>query len=105
MKERTVTELSKLNGHVNVYLADEETGRRFLADAEREGFAFGDGEKPTNRHSSDLMIVRPDKTICYPGFIGRVAFGSGAKKECGERLIRVDYRKYVEGEKYLMRNS
>lgn len=46
---RNVTELSKLNGKVYVYLRDEVIARRFLQDAENEGFTFGDGEKPTAR--------------------------------------------------------
>ena len=46
---RNVTELSKLNGKVYVYLGDEVIARRFLQDAENEGFTFGDGEKANSQ--------------------------------------------------------
>ena len=37
---RNVTELSKLNGKVYVYLKDEVIARRFLQDAENEGIVL-----------------------------------------------------------------
>lgn len=54
---RNVTELSKLNGKVYVYLRNEVIERRFLQDAENEGFTFGDGEKPTARPGNNLHVV------------------------------------------------
>ena len=91
---KTIRELTELNGRVYVYLADETTGRQFLEQAEQEGFTFGDGVKPTQRHWSDLMAVNHDGTINYVGTNGRIAWSSGAKTVGGETLIRVDYRKY-----------
>ena len=93
---KTIRELANLNGRVYVFLADEATGRQFLEQAEQEGFTFGDGVKPTQRHWSDLMAVNHDGTINYVGTNGRIAWSSGAKTVGGETLIRVDYRRYLE---------
>lgn len=92
---KTIRELAKLNGRVYVYLADETTGKQFLEQTEQEGFTFGDGVKPTQRHWSDLMAVNHDGTINYVGTNGHIAWSSGAKTVGGEALIRVDYRKYL----------
>ena len=94
---RTISYLSTLNGRVYVYLADPETGTRFLKEAEKEGFSFGDGVKPTDRHYSELMAVNHDKTINYVGVIGHIAFGSGAETVNSEHLIRIDYKNYLSG--------
>ena len=97
MKDRTLEKLSRRNEKVYVYLADREIGNRFLRDAEKEGFTFGDGKKPTSRSYAEIMAVNSDRTINYLGSIGRIAFGSGAKKVGGRYLLRVDYKKYVNG--------
>ena len=74
---RNVTELSKRNGKVYVYLRDEVIARRFLQDAKDEGFTFGDGEKPTARPGNDLYVVNRDWTISHTL---QVCLDSGAKK-------------------------
>lgn len=92
---KTIRELADLNGRVYVYLADEAIGRQFLEQAEQEGFTFGDGVKPTQRHWSDLIAVNHDGTINYVGTNGRIAWSGGAKTVGDEALIRVDYRRYL----------
>lgn len=99
--QRKIADLLRLKGRVYVRLANEEIGRRFLRDAEREGFTFGDGAKPTEREYSDIFAINRDMTINYVGFIGHIAF-SGAKKIGGERLFRVDYEKYSQNAKDYM---
>lgn len=94
---RNVTELSKLNGKVYVYLKDEVIARRFLQDAENEGFTFGDGEKPTTRPGNNLYVVNRNWTISHVGWAGHMAFQS-AKYVGEQKLIRVDYEKYMLGE-------
>lgn len=94
---RNVTELSKLNGKVYVYLKDEMIARRFLQDAENEGFTFGDGEKPTARPGNNLYVVNRDWTISHVGWAGHMAFQS-AKYVGEQELIRVDYERYLSGE-------
>ena len=94
---RNVTELSKLPGKVYVYLNDPATTEKFLQAAETEGFIFGDGAKPTSRPGNDLYAVNPDHTISHCGFTGHMAFQS-AKTVGDQKLIRVDYEKYLAGE-------
>ena len=64
---RNVTELSKSNGKVYVYLRNEVIIRTFLKDAENEGFTFEDGEKPTARPGNNLYVVNRDWTISHVG--------------------------------------
>lgn len=93
---RTVTELSNLNGRVYVYLSTAAIKERFLMDAEKEGFTFGDGAKPTDRDVDDIYAVNNNHTINFLGTIGRMAYRNS--KTLGEnRIIRVDYEKYVMG--------
>ena len=92
---KTIRELAEMNGRVYVYLADEETGTRFLEQTEQEGFTFPDGVKPTQRHWSELMAVNHDGTINYVGANDRIAWGSGAKAIGKEKLIRIDYQSYL----------
>ena len=55
--------LSTYSGRIYVYLADGETGKRFLHDAEDEGFTFADGVKPTEREPDGIFAVNDDMTI------------------------------------------
>ncbi len=99
---RTVTELSKLKGKVYVYLNNQTVEKKFLMDAEAEGFTFGDGERPTQRSGSGLYVVNRDWTISFVGLAGHMAFQS-ATMVGDQELIRVDYEKYVFGfDDYLM---
>ena len=47
---KTIKELASTGERVYVHLKDEETAMSFLRQAESEGFTFGDGMKPTERH-------------------------------------------------------
>ena len=91
-EQRTVRELSRLPGRVYVYLKDGRTGEAFLKAAEAEGFRFGDGAKPTDRHYSQVMAVEGDGTIHYVGAMGMAAFAANA-----DGLIRVDFDEYFKG--------
>jgi len=94
---RTIKELSKKNGRVYVYLANVAIGERFMQQAEDEGFMFADGKKPTERCFAEIMAVNGNMTINFVGTNGRIAFGSGVQTVGGEKLIRVDYEKYITG--------
>lgn len=87
----TITELSQLNGRVYVYLPSDELAEQFMRQAEAEGFTYGDGAKPTDRDPATVIAVNPNHTINYVGFIGMIAFGSGAVSVGGKSLIRVRY--------------
>jgi hypothetical protein len=98
MNERTITNLSKMNGRVYVYLANVELGERFLQESEDEGFVFTDGAKPTAKCWAEIIAVNHEKTLNYVGTNGRIAFGSAVKQISGEEFIRVDFEKYSSGE-------
>ena len=44
---KTITELSKIDGRVYVYLPTPEIAKKFAQHAESEAFVFTDGVKPT----------------------------------------------------------
>ena len=92
---KTIRELSEINGRVYIFLRTPELGRRFLLQAEQEGFTLGDGEKPTARQYAEVMAVNCDITINYVGTNGRIAYGGGAVKIGSEPLIRIDYEKLL----------
>ncbi len=103
--KRKISDLILKNRTVYIYSADAQTRCAFMRDAEAEGFMFGDGVLPTERRADDIMAVGGDKTICYLGFVGRIAFRN-ADKVHGKKLIRVDYKKYSSGErKYIIKKS
>lgn len=101
--KRTIEQLAQKQGRVYVYLADDAAGAAFLRQAQDEGFTFTDGEQPTKRPYARVMALNRDRTLHYVGFVGMAAFGAPARRVNGERLLRVDFRKYAAGEKaYLL---
>lgn len=84
---KTIESLIHTSKKVYVRMSCEEICRRFFEQAEREGFVFGDGSKPTAKHPSDLIAVLPDKTLCYVGAVGRVAAQAGADVRDAEELL------------------
>ena len=83
---KTIKELANMGERVYVHLKDRETAERFLHDAETEGFTFGDGVSPTDRHWSDLYAIHPDGTLNYVGTIRRIHYGSSA-----DGIVRIEY--------------
>lgn len=88
---RTITELIKIYGKVYVVLPNKAIQYRFFSDAEREGFTFSNGEKPTSGECYHLIGVHSDKTLTYvSGWASNVYYNLNRKK-----LITVDYDKYI----------
>lgn len=87
---KTIKELASTGERVYVHLKDEETAMRFLHQAESEGFTFGDGVNPTNRHWSDLYAIHPDSTLNYVGSVGQIEYASGA-----DSCVRVEYQELL----------
>lgn len=83
---KTIKELANMGERVYVHLNDEETAMRFLRQAESEGFTFGDGVNPTDRHWSDLYAIHPDGTLNFVGTVGRIEYASGA-----DSVLRIEY--------------
>ena len=79
------------NSRIYIYLATTDIGKRFLQDAENEGFMFRDGVKPTQREADSIFAINDDMTINYVGFVGHVAY-QAADKIGNKPLIKIDYR-------------
>lgn len=75
---KTIKSLINTNKKVYVKMSSDEICKAFFAQAENEGFLFGDGAKPTAKHTSDLIAVLSGKQLCYVASIGRIAMQSGA---------------------------
>lgn len=78
--------------HTFIYCRSRNIADRFLADAESEGFTFGDGVRPTNKECSDLYSLHDDLTISYTGWAGHVLFRNAAGN-----IVRIDYGRYIAG--------
>lgn len=87
----TLRDLAKLNGRVYIHLASEDFAKRFQYQAEKEGFTFHDGAKPSEREMAQVMALNPDHTINYVGVVGMIAFGSKAKTLGNMAIIRVEF--------------
>lgn len=87
---KTIKELANIGERVYVHLKDEETAKSFLRQAESEGFTFGDGVNPTDRHWSDLYAIHPDGTLNYVGTVGRIEYASGA-----DSCIQVEFQEQL----------
>lgn len=72
-----IIELAKEHEDFYVKLGSEEVAKKFLEQAESEGFTFGDGVKPTERDWAEYMAVHDDMTINYVGYIGMMKVQSG----------------------------
>ena len=83
---KMIKELANMGERVYVHLNDEETAMRFLRQAESEGFTFGDGVSPTDRHWSDLYAIHPDGTLNYVGTVGRIEYTSDT-----DGVVRIEY--------------
>ena len=75
-EKRTIRNLIGQGKKVYVFIGSEKVCREFLTLVGNEGFTFGDGVKPTEKHSSDVFAVNDKRTICYVGIVGRTAIGS-----------------------------
>ena len=94
---RTITALRDiLKGHIYIYLKDRETCQKFYEQAEKEGFTFGGGIKPTQSPIDNIIAVNSDRTLAHVNFVGHMAFQSPSSMKDG--LIRIDYARYIAGE-------
>ena len=98
MSNRTVTELAKMEERIHVLVPDAETQKCFLFQTTEEGFTFSDGASPMARPCDDIMAVHKDKTISFVGYAGYVAFNSNAAMMGDEKYLRVDFKKYIDGD-------
>ncbi len=91
-KFKTIKQLVHCNKRVYVYLSDDETRARFIADANAEGYTFKDGVKLSERATEDFYALNQDRTVNFINSFGRVAF------QCApQNIVRVNYKKYING--------
>lgn len=92
-KARTIEELrNSIEGKLYVRCSSEEIFRRFLTDAEAEGYMMGD-RKPTEAGASyDIKAVEYGKKISNVGTIGHIACQTG-----DGNIHIVDYEQYING--------
>jgi hypothetical protein len=93
---RTVQELARMDGRIYVYLCNETVKKRFLIDAEKEGFVFGDGALPTSRAIDNIYAINPNHTLNFLGWAGHIVYHY-VEEINGKPLIRIDYEKYLLG--------
>ena len=89
---RTIKELIINEKKVYILLKTKAIQYRFMSDAEREGITYGDKAKTTERPVDDIMVLRPDGTICFLGWAGRMYFHHNKNN-----ALRIDYEKYIDG--------
>lgn len=95
-KQRTITNLLKYKGMIYIYLQSSEICRDFYKQAEYEGFKFNK-LNPTSVKTTDIVRLYHNRQMNFCGFVGHMAFGSGSG--ISENICRIDYFKYITGEK------
>ena len=94
---RTIERLREaIGGRIYIYLDNEKIGKRFLQDAEMEGYRFGN-IKP------NVIALKDKKQLSYVGFVGHMSFQCGGGD--GGGLTRVDYEKYARGDTDFLYNN
>ncbi len=93
----TLTELRQsLRGRIYMYFDSEEIYKKFLKNAEEEGFLFNK-IKPTQNSTDSIIALEHRKQLSYVGFVGHVAFQCNGGTNA-ENFYRIDYRKFLNGE-------
>ncbi len=77
---------------VFVHTPSKAIAKDFLKHAEKEGFLFGDGKRPTKKPLDDYYALHQDLTINYIGFVGRIRFNSRDNV-----MIKVEYQDLFRG--------
>ena len=76
---------------VYVHTPSKAIARDFLKQAEKEGFLFGDGKRPTKKPLDDYYALHQNLTMNYIGFAGRLCWKSGNNK-----IVRLEYKDLFE---------
>lgn len=97
--KRTLEQLrNDYTGKVYIYLKDEKTLRRFYADAQTQGWRFG-ALRPADALPDELIALNKNRQLSHVGFVGRIAFRCGGGSSAKGRFHRIDYAKYISGDK------
>ncbi|WP_028505217.1 hypothetical protein [Ruminococcus sp. FC2018] len=93
--KRTLENLrNKYEGHIYLSFHSQGEYDDFLAEAEREGFRFGES-LPTEHLGEpwDIVSLLDGKKLAFCGMVSHTAFHSG-----GENVHRVGYAKFIGGD-------
>ncbi len=95
---KTLTDLrNRLKGKIYIYLDNTDICKKFLQDAEQEGYRFGK-IKPTESKVSDIIAIDYNKQLSYVNFIGRIVFQCNGGSNNND-FHRIDYLKLLKGNK------
>lgn len=96
---RTIEKLLMQNGKVYVRVENLEQSKRFLQNAEKEGFLFADGTKPTESKPRLFYRLIHDKTIepAGCGFVGTMLMKEIISGNV-DGSISINYIRYIVGE-------
>ena len=72
---------------VYVHTSSIALAKDFLKQAEKEGFLFSDGKRPTKKPLDDYYALHQDLTMNYIGHIGRLRYDSN-----DDGILRVEYQ-------------
>ena len=72
---------------VYIHTPSKALAKDFLKQAEKEGFLFSDGKRPTKKPLDDYYALHQDLTIDYIGFVGRLCYNSN-----DDAILRVEYQ-------------
>ncbi|MGN1051224.1 MAG: hypothetical protein ACI4QE_02870 [Acutalibacteraceae bacterium] len=72
---------------VHIHLPSKSATLDFLKVAEKEGFLFGDGKRPTKKPLDDYYALHQDLTMNYIGYLGRIYW-----KSDDDKVLRIEYR-------------
>ncbi len=81
----------KENRPVYVHTPSKAIALDFVRQAEKEGFLFCDGKRPTKKKLDDLYSLRQDLTMSYIGFAGRLHW-----KQKDDGILRLEYKDLFE---------
>ncbi len=72
---------------VYIHTPSKALAKDFLKQAEKEGFLFSDGKRPTKKPLDDYYALHQDLTMNYIGYIGRLRYNSN-----DNGILRVEYQ-------------
>lgn len=100
-KNRTIKDLTDLQGRVFLYMSDSAIRDQFISDANEEGITYRDGVSLTEREPDAIMALNDNMTVNFVGFAGHMHFLQASTPEKQSNpLIRVDYGRYAAGDEY-----
>ena len=90
IKVRTLDNLrNSMKGRLYIVCRNTAVGKRFLQDAEAQGYLFG-SIKPTTFESVDMVALERHHQLAHVNYLGHMAAGAGA-------VNCIDYEKYIDG--------